>query len=45
MGKVRIQIGMNVTEQYALAQNELAEFNKGDNVYIMRVTDECVYVA
>ena len=45
MGKVRIQVGMSVTEQYALAVNEAAEFNKGEQVHIMRVTDECVYVA
>ncbi len=45
MGKVRIQVGQSVTERYALAANKTAEFRKGDQVHVMRVTDECVYVA
>ena len=44
MGKVRIQIGMNVTEQYALAATPDRHFEKGDQVRISRVTEECVYV-
>lgn len=45
MGKVRIQLGMSVTEQYALASNPNDAFRSGDKVHITRVTDECVYVA
>lgn len=45
MGKVRIQVGMNVTEQYALASNQTDSFKTGDKVLITRVSDECVYVA
>jgi hypothetical protein len=44
MGKVRVQVGMNVTEQYALAAYPDKEFRKGDVVQISRVTEECVYV-
>lgn len=45
MGKVRIHLGMNVSEQYALAMQPDAEYKTGDRVHILRVTDECVYVA
>lgn len=45
MGRVRIQQGMTVTEQYALAVREGDTFARGDTVRILRVTDECVYVA
>jgi membrane protein implicated in regulation of membrane protease activity len=45
MGKVRVQIGMSVTEQYALASRPDLSFKSGDKVLITRVTDECVYVA
>ena len=44
MGKVRVQVGMNVTEQYALATEPNARFEKGDTVRVANVTDECVYV-
>ena len=44
MGKVRVQVGMNVTEQYALAAKSNARFEKGDTVRVANVTDECVYV-
>lgn len=44
MGKVRIQVGISITEQYALAANPDAHFQKGDTVQITKVTDECVYV-
>ena len=44
MGKVRAQVGMNVTEQYALATETGAQFKKGDTVWITNVTEECVYV-
>ncbi len=45
MGKVRIQLGMSVTEQYALASNPDDTFRSGDKVHVTRVTDECVYIA
>lgn len=44
MGKVRLQMGMNVTEQYALAAEPDARFEKGDTVRVTNVTPECVYV-
>ena len=44
MGKVRVQVGMNVTEQYALAVEPNARFGKGDTVRVTNVTAECVYV-
>ena len=44
MGKVRILVGPVVTEQYALAAHPGATFNKGDQVMVSTVTDECVYV-
>jgi hypothetical protein len=44
MGKVRVQVGMSVTEQYALAARPGVQFMKGDVVQISRVSDECVYV-
>ncbi len=45
MGRVRVDVGMNVTEQYALAEYEDGDFRKGDEVRVVRVTDEAVYVA
>lgn len=44
MGRVRVHLGMNVTEQYALAAEPGRSFHNGDTVQIARVTDECVYV-
>jgi hypothetical protein len=44
MGRVRVQLGMNVTERYALAAEPGHEYKRGDTVQITRVTDECVYV-
>lgn len=44
MGKVHLQMGMNVTEQYALAAEPDARFEKGDTVRVTNVTPECVYV-
>ena len=44
MGKVRVQVGMTITEQYALAAEPNAQFEKGEAVWISDVTDECVYV-
>lgn len=45
MGRVRVQIGMNVSEPYALAADGGRAFEKGEVVQIVRVTDEAVYVA
>jgi membrane protein implicated in regulation of membrane protease activity len=44
MGKVRVQMGLVVTEQYALAAHAGAAFQSGDEVMVASVTDECVYV-
>lgn len=44
MGKVRIKVGMSVSEQYALSDTPGKEFKRGDMVHVTRVTDECVYV-
>jgi len=44
MGKVRIQVGPVVTEQYALAARAGAAFENGEEVTVTSVTDECVYV-
>jgi len=44
MGRVRVQTGMSVVEQYALAATPEASFHKGDTVRIVRVADDCVYV-
>ena len=44
MGKVRVQVGMTVTEQYALAAHPGAAFGRGDTVRILSVSEECVYV-
>jgi hypothetical protein len=44
MGKVRVQVGMNVEDLYALAADAGRAFAKGQPVRIDRVTDECVYV-
>lgn len=44
MGKVRVQVGMSVTQQYALAAKPNARFEKGETVRVANVTDECVYV-
>lgn len=44
MGKVRVQVGMSVMEQYALAARPDTAFQKGETVRIVRITPECVYV-
>ena len=44
MGKVRIEVGMGVSEQYALPEHDDEHFEKGETVYVARVSDECVYV-
>jgi len=44
MGKVRIEVGMGVSEQYALPEHDDEHFENGETVYVARVSDECVYV-
>lgn len=44
MGKVRVQVGMNVSDLYALASRPGQAYEKGRHVRIVRVTDECVFV-
>lgn len=44
MGKVRVEVGMGVSEQYALPEHDDERFEKGETVYVARVSDECVYV-
>jgi membrane protein implicated in regulation of membrane protease activity len=44
MGRVRIQIGMSVVDQYAKAADPETEFARGETVRIVRVTEDCVYV-
>jgi membrane protein implicated in regulation of membrane protease activity len=44
MGKVRVQVGMQVQEVYALAAEEGKEFARGATVRIVQVGDDCVYV-
>jgi len=45
MGKVRIKVGMSVTEQYALAALPDEQFRRGDLVRVVEISDDCVYVA
>ena len=45
MGKVGVQVGMGVSEQYALPEHDDESFEKGEEVYVASVSDECVYVA
>jgi membrane protein implicated in regulation of membrane protease activity len=44
MGKVRIQVGLSVTDQYALAADPEVRFATGDPGRVVKVTDECVYI-
>ena len=44
MGKVRVTVGLNVADLYALAADPGRAFDKGSPVRIAAVTDECVYV-
>jgi len=44
MGKVRVEVGMGVSEQYALPEHDDERFEKGEMVYVASVSDECVYV-
>ena len=44
MGKIRIQIGMNVEEYYALARSTDDSFKKDEVVWITEITNEYVFV-
>jgi membrane protein implicated in regulation of membrane protease activity len=44
MGKVRVEVGMGESEQYALPEHDEERFEKGEVVYVANVGDECVYV-
>jgi membrane protein implicated in regulation of membrane protease activity len=44
MGKIRLQIGMQVYEPFALAASEGDAFRRGETIKVVRVTDEGVYV-
>jgi membrane protein implicated in regulation of membrane protease activity len=44
MGRVRVKVGMNVEDLFALAADRDRRYEKGEPVRITRVTDECVYV-
>lgn len=44
MGRIRLQIGMSIVEQFALAEDPDTEYQRGDAVRVVRVTEDCVYV-
>jgi membrane protein implicated in regulation of membrane protease activity len=44
MGRIRLQIGMSIVEQFALAEDPDTEYRRGDAVRVVRVTEDCVYV-
>ena len=44
MGKIRIQIGMNIEEYYALARATDDSFKKDEVVWITEITNEYVFV-
>ena len=44
MGRVRVRLAQSVIERYALAEDREARFSRGDDVEIVRVSDECVFV-
>ncbi len=44
MGKIRMQIGMNITERYAFAKLPKEAFSKDEVVWITEITDEYVFV-
>ena len=44
MGRIRIQLGMNITERFALAKVPDETFAKNEVVWITEVTDEHVFV-
>ena len=44
MGKVRVTLGQSVMERYALAEDEKDSFQTNDQVEIVRITDDCLYV-
>ncbi|MFN2201788.1 MAG: hypothetical protein ACK2UO_11300 [Caldilineaceae bacterium] len=44
MGRIRVQLGMEVYEPFAKAAQAGTTFARGDAVKIVKVTDDCVYV-
>lgn len=44
MGRVRVQLGMSVVEQFALAEDPAGDFKRGETVRVVRVTPDCIYV-
>lgn len=44
MGRVRLTIGQSMVERYALAEQVDETFRTGEEVEIVRVTEDCVYV-
>ena len=44
MGKVRVSVGMSVSDLYALAAERGRHYERGDVVQIVQVTDDCVRV-
>jgi membrane protein implicated in regulation of membrane protease activity len=44
MGKVRVSVGMSVSDVYALAAERGRHYERGDVVQIVQVADDCVHV-
>ena len=44
MGKVRVSVGMSVSDLYALSAEQGRHFERGDVVRIVEVADDCVHV-
>ncbi len=44
MGKVRVHAGMNVMEVYARAAEAGQAYQRGEEVRVVRVTDDCAFV-
>jgi len=44
MGKVRIQIAQSVEERYAQAESPDQSFGRDEEVFVARVTEDCVFV-
>lgn len=44
MGRVRVLLGQSTVDRYARAEKPDTALAKGESVYIVRVSDECVYV-
>jgi len=44
MGRVRVIVGQSVVDRFARAENPTDSFEKGESVYITRISDDCVFV-